>query len=64
MTKIYEVPKTYEVTGRYPAHRPQRLGSTVRLTEEAARYHVLAGVLTEKTAGAAPATAKRKGGEK
>ncbi|MCK9549629.1 hypothetical protein [Aquamicrobium sp.] len=65
MTKTPEALKTYEVTGRYPAHRPQRIGSTVRLTEETARYHVMSGALTEKTPPlAAETTAKRKGGDK
>lgn len=65
MTRTPEPLKTYEVTGRFPAQRPQRIGSTVRLTEEAARYHVLSGELTEKTPVAAADTAsKRKGGDK
>lgn len=65
MTKTPEPLKTYEVTGRYPARRPQRIGSTVRLTEEAARYHVLSGELAEKTpAAVAETTTKRKGGDK
>lgn len=65
MTKPPEPLKTYEVTGRFPAHRPQRIGSTVRLTEEAARYHVMSGELTEKTpAAVAETTTKRQGRDK
>lgn len=54
--------KTYEVAGRYPAFRPQEIGSTVELTEEAARYHVLDGTLKEPAAvPAEPAKAKAGG---
>lgn len=59
--------EAYEVTGTYPARRPLPIGSTVDLTEEAARYHVLAGELRKASAPVAEAPTagpKRKRGGK